>query len=135
MIAVAIYVTYWLHMKPESMDRVFQALASGHRRKILDVIKAMPGCSVNDVCKYFDMSRIAVMKHLRVLETADLVISQKSGRTRELFFNAVAIQMIYDRWTTEYSRFWSSHATDLKFKAEAKKNHGADNKARQSDLD
>ena len=60
-------------MKPESMDAVFQALASAHRRKILDLVKEMPGCSVNDVCKYFSMSRIAVMKHLRVLETADHV--------------------------------------------------------------
>ncbi len=103
------------------MDAVFQALASGHRRKILDVIKGLPGCSVNDVCKYFDMSRIAVMKHLRVLEEADMIISQKSGRTRELYFNVVPIQLVYDRWTTEYSKFWASHVTDIKFKAEAKK--------------
>ena len=91
------------------MDAVFQALANAHRRKILDVIKGMPGCSVNDVCKYFDMSRIAVMKHLRVLEQADLIVSQKSGRTRELYFNVVPIQLVYDRWTSEYSKFWASH--------------------------
>ncbi len=103
------------------MDAVFQALASEHRRKILDLAKSMPGCSVNDVCKYFDMSRIAVMKHLKVLEQADLLISQKSGRTRELYFNVVPIQLVYDRWTTEYSQFWASHVTDIKFKAEAKK--------------
>lgn len=110
-------------MKPDSMDAVFQALANRHRRKILDLIKSMPGCSVNDLCKYFDMSRIAVMKHLRVLEEADIVISQKSGRTRELYFNVVPIQLIYDRWTTEYSQFWASHVTDIKFKAEAKVSH------------
>jgi predicted transcriptional regulator len=108
-------------MKPETMDAVFQALASGHRRKILDLVKSMPGCSVNDVCKYFDMSRIAVMKHLRVLEDAGLLVSRKPGRTRELFFNAVPIQMIYDRWTTEYSQFWASQVTDLKFRLEAEK--------------
>ena len=102
------------------MDAVFKALASGHRRKILDVVKSLPGCSVNDVCKYFDMSRIAVMKHLRVLGEAGLLISQKSGRTRELYFNVVPIQLIYDRWTTEYSKFWASHVTDIKFKAEVK---------------
>jgi predicted transcriptional regulator len=106
-------------MKPETMDAVFQALASGHRRKILDLVKSMPGCSVNDVCKYFDMSRIAVMKHLRILEDAGLLVSRKPGRTRELFFNAVPIQMIYDRWTTEYSQFWASQVTDLKFRLEA----------------
>ena len=103
------------------MDAVFQALASGHRRKILDLVKSMPGCSVNDVCKYFDMSRIAVMKHLRILEDAGLLVSRKPGRTRELFFNAVPIQMIYDRWTTEYSQFWASQVTDLKFRIEAGK--------------
>ena len=103
------------------MDAVFQALANAHRRKILDLIKGMPGCSVNDVCKYFDMSRIAVMKHLRVLEDADLIISRKSGRIREIYFNVVPIQLVYDRWTTEYSKLWASHVTDIKFKAEAKK--------------
>jgi predicted transcriptional regulator len=108
------------------MDAVFQSLASAHRRKIIDVIKSMPGCSVNDVCKYFDMSRIAVMKHLRVLEEANLIISQKSGRTRELFFNVVPIQLVYDRWTTEYSSFWASHVTDIKFKTEAKKANAKD---------
>ncbi|MEO1528949.1 MAG: helix-turn-helix transcriptional regulator [Planctomycetota bacterium] len=103
------------------MDAVFQALGSAPRRKMLDIIQSMPGCSVNDVCKYFDMSRIAVMKHLRVLEEAELVISQKSGRTREYYFNVVPIQLIHDRWTSEYSKFWASHVTDIKFKAEAKR--------------
>ena len=88
---------------------------------MLDILKDMPGCSVNDVCKYFEMSRIAVMKHLRVLEEANLVISQKVGRARELYFNAAPIQLIYDRWTTEYSKFWAAHVTDIKFKAEARR--------------
>ncbi len=98
------------------MDSVFLALGHQTRRKILDIVKSMPGCSVGDVVKYFDdISRIAVMKHLDVLESADLVVSRKQGRRRELFFNAVPIQMIYDRWTTEYSRFWASRALDLKY--------------------
>jgi predicted transcriptional regulator len=108
-------------MKPASMDAVFHALASASRRRILDLVKGMPGCSVNDICKYFEMSRIGVMKHLQVLEAAELIVSRKSGRTRELFFNAVPIQIIYDRWTTEYSALWASHAADIKYKAEAKK--------------
>ena len=114
-------------MKPESMDAVFQALGSESRRRILDVVNRMPGCSVGDVCKYFDVSRIAVMKHLRVLEDVGLIISEKKGRTRELYFNAAPIQMIYDRWTTDYSALWASHVTDVIFKAEAKrrKNVGA----------
>ncbi len=79
----------------------------------------MPGCSVNDLCKYFDVSRIAVLKHLRVLEETQLIVIQKHGRRCELYFNAVPIQMIYDRWTTEYSAFWASKATDLKFQIES----------------
>lgn len=114
-------------MKPEDSDAVFHALASAHRRKILDVLKSMPGCSVNDVCKYFDMSRIAVMKHLKVLEQANLVITEKTGRSRALYFNVAPLQWIYDRWTTEYSQFWASHVTDIKFKAEQKRRRHAGN--------
>ncbi|MCO6458721.1 MAG: helix-turn-helix transcriptional regulator [Pirellulaceae bacterium] len=105
-------------MNDAEMDAVFQALAHAGRRRMLDLIRGMPGCNVNDVCKYFDSSRIAVMKHLRVLEEADLVISRKAGRSRQLYFNAVPIQLIYDRWTTEYSQFWASQVTDLKFQIE-----------------
>ena len=107
-------------MTPESMDLTFHALAHAHRRRILDLVKGMPGCSVNDVAKYFETSRIAVMKHLRVLEAAGLVVSQKRGRVRELYFNSVPIQLIHDRWTTEYSRFWASQVTDLKFLIESR---------------
>ncbi len=108
-------------MKPASMDLVFHALASQDRRRILDIVKNMPGSSVGDVAKYFQTSRIAVMKHLRVLEEAQLIVARKQGRVRELYFNAVPIQLIYDRWTTEYSQFWASQVTDLKFKIETAK--------------
>lgn len=100
------------------MDLVFHALSSQPRRRILDIVQARPGASVGDVAKYFDISRIAVMKHLRVLEEAELIIPRKQGRVRELYFNPVPIQMIYDRWTSDYSKFWASKVTDLKFQAE-----------------
>ena len=103
----------------ESMDRVFKALASGARRTILDIVKHEPGCSVGDVCVHFEMSRIAVMKHLDVLEEAELVLSEKQGRTRRLYHNAVPIQLIYDRWTTEYSALWASRLTLVKYRVEA----------------
>ena len=109
-------------LKPDDMDRVFHALAHRDRRKILDLLKGMPGASVGDVCKYFETSRIAVMKHLKVLEEANLLVSKKRGRVRELYFNAVPIQLIHDRWTTEYSRFWASKVTDLKFHIESQLN-------------
>lgn len=100
------------------MDTIFQALGHAARRRMLDVINASPGCSVNDVAAHFEISRIAVMKHLRVLEEAGLVHSEKHGRTRRLYFNAAPIQMIYDRWTTQYSRFWASRMTRIKYAVE-----------------
>jgi DNA-binding transcriptional ArsR family regulator len=102
------------------MDAVFQALACAHRRKMLDIVKDKPGCVVRHVAGFFAMSRIAVMKHLRVLEEAGLLISQKEGRNRKLYFNCVPIQMIYDRWATEYSALWAGHLTEVKYRVETK---------------
>jgi len=107
-------------MKPESMDKLFQALASAVRREILDILRATPGCSVVHVSRHFDVSRIAVMKHLRVLEEAGLLVSRKEGRTRRLYFNAVPIQSIYERWTTEYSGMWAGQLTEFKRQVEEK---------------
>ena len=102
------------------MDAVFQALAHEGRRRMLDLVKASPGIAVGSLAGEFDVSRIAVMKHLRVLEEAGLIISEKDGRTRRLYFNAVPIQMIHDRWTTEYSAYWSGSLAQLKYAAEAR---------------
>lgn len=107
-------------MTPETMDSVFQALAHGTRRRILDIIRAHPGCSVNDVSDHFKTSRIAVMKHLRFLEQAGLLHSTKRGRVRSLYFNGAPIQAIYDRWTTEYSGFWAEKVLDLKYRVESR---------------
>lgn len=102
------------------MDAVFQALGNPSRRRILDILKDDAGCNVNKVCMHFKTSRIAVMKHLRILENADLVHSEKHGRDRRLYFNAVPIQMIYDRWTTEYSALWAGRLTEIKYRIESK---------------
>lgn len=100
------------------MDAVFQALAHESRRQMLDIVKDSPGITVGALASQFDVSRIAVIKHLAVLEQADLLVSEKDGRTRRLYFNAVPIQMIHDRWTTEYSAYWSGNVTKLKHLAE-----------------
>lgn len=105
-------------MKPDSMDKVFQALSSRVRRRMLDIVRDDPGCPVAAVCRHFDVSRIAVMKHLNVLEAAGLLISEKRGRRRCLYFNAVPIQMIHERWTSEYSALWAGKLTALKYKLE-----------------
>ncbi len=101
------------------MDKLFHALASKTRREMLDIIKEQPGCSLVHVCRYFDVSRIAVMKHLGVLEAANLVISEKRGRSRALYFNAAPIQAIYERWTSDYSALWAGRLTAFKHHVEA----------------
>jgi DNA-binding transcriptional ArsR family regulator len=105
-------------MNSDEMDTLFAALASEPRRRILDILKKHPGSNVNRVCEFFSMGRVAVMKHLDVLETAHLVISEKAGRERLLYFNAVPIQMIYERWTSEFSVYWAGKLTGLKYRLE-----------------
>lgn len=115
----------------DDMDAVFQALAHVSRRRMLDRVMERPGIGVGALASDFDVSRIAVMKHLRVLEEAGLIVSQKEGRTRRLYFNAVPIQMIHDRWTDDYSAYWSSGVTRIKYLAEARSRNDADNKKKE----
>ena len=101
------------------MGAVFDALGSATRRAILDIVKNHPGCAIGAVASEFDTTRIAVMRHIRILEDADLLISQKDGRNRRLYHNPVPIQLIYDRWTTEYSSLWAGRMTDVKYSVES----------------
>lgn len=98
----------------EATDLVFHALSSRARRRMLDLIRAQPGCIVAGVANVFDISRIGVLKHLQVLEDAGLVVSVKEGRERRLYANAAPIQLIYERWTTELDRYWAGTLTGLK---------------------
>ena len=109
------------------MSVIFQALAHKSRRRMLDLVKDRPGIGVGDLAREFDVSRIAVMKHLGILEQAGLLISEKDGRSRRLYFNPVPIQLIYERWTTEYSAYWSGELTRLKYLAEARNNDESTN--------
>ena len=116
-------------LSPESMDAVFQALGHSARRAMLDHVKAHPGCSVGEVAAQFDVTRIAVMRHLGVLEEAGLLISEKRGRTRHLWINIVPIQMIHDRWTSDYSALWAGRVLDIKYLAEQRAASGPEGKA------
>lgn len=100
------------------MAAVFDALGSETRRRILDLVKANPGCTVGALAAEFDTTRIAVMHHLRQLEECSLIVSEKAGRTRHLYHNPVPIQLIHDRWTTEYGGFWASRMADVKYAVE-----------------
>jgi len=106
-------------MTDEEMDEVFQALAHATRRRILDLVKARPGQGVGEVAAAFEVSRIAVMNHLAVLEQAGLIISQRSGRTRRLYLNAAPIQLIRDRWISAFEAPWAERVATLKRTAEA----------------
>ena len=100
------------------MDTLFRALAHAGRRKILDIVKGHPGCSLTDLCEHFDISRIAVMKHLNLLEEAGLIVSERDGRVRRLYFNVVPIQLAHDRWSDEYSGWWAGRMADIKYQVE-----------------
>lgn len=104
------------------MDDLFQALANETRRTILDILREQPGLSVGELASNFDVSRIAVMNHLAVLEKADLVISEKDGRLRRLYINVMPIQMIYERWTDDYQAHWATKLSQIKYAAEQSDN-------------
>jgi len=101
------------------MSAVFSALSHESRRQILDILKAEPGLPVGELASRFDVSRIAVMNHITVLEQAGLVISEKQGRLRRLWLNAAPLQMIQDRWLGEHTEHFARRVTGLKFAAEA----------------
>lgn len=112
------------------MDALLAALAHSGRRRMLDLLMAQPGLTVKALASHFEFSRIATIKHLKVLEEAGLLLSEREGRERHLFFNPVPIQLLHDRWTTQYSAFWSERVVDIKSRierraAEAKDSKGA----------
>jgi DNA-binding transcriptional ArsR family regulator len=113
-------VTIMSHMKVDELDATFFALSSELRRRILDLLKREPGSNVNRVAEFFadEVGRFAVMKHLAVLEHGRLVVSQREGRDRLLWFDPTPIQLIHERWTTEFSAFWAARLTKLKYSAE-----------------
>ncbi len=110
----------WSLMTPDELDASFFALASEPRRRMLDWLLQEPGCNVNRLTERFEgeLSRFGVMKHLQVLERGNLLVSIKQGRERLLWFNAVPIQLIHERWTSAYSAYWAAKLTRLKVSAE-----------------
>ena len=102
----------------DDMDLVFHALAHQTRRRILDLVRDQPGQGVGELAKAFDVSRIAIMNHLKVLEEAGLLVSQKDGRSRRLYLNAMPIQAIHERWIDTYSGYWADRLGFIKHAAE-----------------
>jgi uncharacterized protein YndB with AHSA1/START domain len=100
------------------MEKIFKALGEKGRRQILDLVKENPGININELTNYFEFSRFAVMKHIKILENADLIVSKKSGKEKLLYINAMPIQYIYDRWISKFSREWTSSLAELKYSLE-----------------
>ena len=85
-------------------DRVFRALASATRRRMLDALRESPR-TTGGLCELFpDLDRTTVLQHLRVLESADLVTGRKVGRERHLSLAPLPIKRLHDRWIGEYAR-------------------------------
>ena len=82
-------------------DHVFKALADRSRRKLLDLLNANDGQTLNELCEHLDMTRQAVTQHLGVLEAANLVATARRGREKLHFLNPVPLQEIYDRWIAQ----------------------------------
>jgi DNA-binding transcriptional ArsR family regulator len=95
-------------------DRVFKALADPTRRLLLDRLFERDGRTLSELESQVEMTRFGVMKHLRTLEDAGLVVSRKSGREKLHFLNPVPIRLIHDRWIDKYTERRVSALTDLK---------------------
>ena len=95
-------------------DRVFKALADPTRRFLLDRLFQRDGRTLTELESELEMTRFGVMKHLRVLEDAGLVVTRKVGREKLHYLNAVPIRLIHDRWIDKFTERRVSALTDLK---------------------
>ena len=103
------------------MDAVFKALADPGRRKLLDALHKDNGQTLSELCKQLDMTRQAVTKHLRLLETANLVAVVWRGREKLHYLNPMPLHEIYERWIGKYERHRLQALSDLKKNLETKK--------------
>ena len=95
-------------------DRVFKALADPTRRFLLDLLFEREGRTLSELEGEVDMTRFGVMKHLRVLEDAGLVVAHRSGREKLHFLNPVPIRLVHDRWIDKYTERQVTALVDLK---------------------
>ncbi|MGH3569675.1 MAG: ArsR/SmtB family transcription factor [Pseudonocardia sp.] len=101
------------------MDAVFKALADPTRRSLLDELFREDGQTLSALEERFSMTRFGVMKHLRQLEEAGLVVSKRRGREKLHFLNPVPIRGVHDRWVSKYAEPWAAALTGLKNRLES----------------
>jgi DNA-binding transcriptional ArsR family regulator len=99
-------------------DSVFKALADATRRSLLDRLFEQDGLTLNELEEGLAMTRFGVMKHLRILEQAHLIVTRRSGRNKHHYLNVVPIRLIHDRWIDKYTERQVSALTDLKAQLE-----------------
>jgi DNA-binding transcriptional ArsR family regulator len=98
----------------DEMDQVFRALAAPTRRKLLDELFRRDGQTLSELERELPMSRYGVMKHLAVLEEANLVVARRRGREKLHFLNPVPIRLVYERWVNKYAEPWTSALSEIK---------------------
>ena len=98
---------------------VFRALADATRRSLLDELFREDGQTLTALERHFSMTRFGVMKHLRQLEEAGLVLTRRRGREKLHFLNPVPIRLVHDRWVSKYAEPWSAALSDLKHRLES----------------
>src|SRR6516162_9366835 len=96
------------------VDEVFKALADPTRRELLDELFRQDGQTLNALEERFAMSRFGVMKHLRQLEEAGLIVTRRRGREKLHFLNPVPIRLVHDRWVSKYAEPWAAALSDLR---------------------
>ena len=99
-------------------DRVFKSLADSTRRLLLDRLFERDGRTLTELESELEMTRFGVMKHLRVLEDAGLVVTRRSGREKLHYLNPVPIRLIHDRWIDKYTERRASALAELKHELE-----------------
>lgn len=102
-------------------NRVFKALADPTRRFLLDLLFEREGRTLSELEAEVEMTRIGVMKHLRLLEEAGLVLTRRSGREKLHFLNPVPIRQVHDRWINKYTERHVTALTNLKNDLEARR--------------
>jgi uncharacterized protein YndB with AHSA1/START domain/DNA-binding transcriptional ArsR family regulator len=100
------------------MDLVFRALADPTRRSLLDELLHNDGQTLSALEERFPMTRFGVMKHLKLLEEAGLVVTKRRGREKLHFLNPVPIRLVHDRWVSKYAEPWASSLSELKQRLE-----------------
>src|SRR4051812_34859405 len=102
-------------------DRVFKALADPTRRHLLDRLFERDGRTLTELEEGLEMTRFGVMKHLRLLEEAGLVVSRRQGREKHHYLNAGPIRLIHDRWIDKYRERQVTALADLKTQLEGRR--------------